>query len=138
MRSIDLTVFGEPAPQGSKRYVGNGRFIESSKKLAPWRTAIAEAVTALGDVEPFTRPVEVRVRFYLPRPKSVKRLLPSVAPDLDKLCRSLGDGLSINSMLLLDDSLICRWEAEKFYADARPPGADVTVIELDTIPLVVT
>lgn len=138
MRRVDLTIVGEPAPQGSKRYIGNGRFIESSKKVGPWRNAVAEAVVALGDVEPFATSVEVRVKFFLPRPSSVKRLLPTVAPDLDKLCRSLGDGLSINSSLIVDDSLIVRWEAEKFYADGRPPGAEVTILEFEHIPLVVT
>ena len=138
MRSIDLSILGEPAPQGSKSYVGNGRFIEASKKVAPWRAAVAEAVALLGEVEQFTGPVVVEVTFYLPRRKSVTRLWPIVAPDTDKLCRALGDGLSINSTLLSDDSIIVRWEAEKRYADGRPSGAEVTIREVDDIPMTFT
>ena len=135
MRSVDFWVEGEPAPQGSKSYVGDGRFIESSKKVAPWRAAVAKAVALLGEVEQFSGPVVVEVVFYLPRPKSVRRLWPTVPPDTDKLCRSLGDGLSINASLLSDDSIIVRWEAEKRYADGRPSGAEITIREVDDIPM---
>ena len=31
----------EPAPQGSKRHVGGGRLIEASKRVKPWRQAVA-------------------------------------------------------------------------------------------------
>jgi crossover junction endodeoxyribonuclease RusA len=137
MRSVHLDVYGIPAPQGSKTIGAHGGLYESSKKVAPWRKAVAEAVALLGDVEQFTTPVVIAVRFYLPRPRSVKRLYPSVPPDLDKLQRSLGDGLSIDSTILADDSLIIRWEAEKFYADNRPAGAEVTITEVDSVPLVV-
>lgn len=138
MRSLDLSIVGEPAPQGSKRYIGNGRFIEASKKVAPWRAAVANAVALLGDMEQFVTPVVVEVTFYLPRPKSVRRLWPTVPPDLDKLCRSLGDGLSVNCDLLADDSIVVRWEAEKRYADGRPSGAEVTIREVEDIPLTFT
>ena len=137
MRVVDLTIYGEPAPQGSKRYLGNGRFIEASKKLAPWRAAVALAVRQLGDVDPFTGPVLVQAVFFLPRPKTIRRLWPTVPPDTDKLLRALGDGLSVDSNILADDSLIVRWEAEKRYADEHPPGASVRIIEVEEVPLVV-
>lgn len=137
MRSLDLSVYGIPAPQGSKRYIGEGRFIEASDKVAPWRRAVAQAVLSLGDVEPFTTAVEVKVVFFIPRPRSVRRIWPTVPPDLDKLCRSLGDGLSVNTKLLEDDSLIVRWDASKQYADTREPGAELTITEVTDIPLVI-
>lgn len=124
-----FTAYGTPRPQGSKRYVGNGRFVEASD-VKPWRAAIARAVkqafVETGDSTPFTEPVEVTAIFYLPRPKTVKRLWPSVAPDLDKLCRALGDALSVDSPCLADDSLIVRWHATKVYADT-PEMAGVSV-----------
>lgn len=143
MRSITFFIHGEPAPQGSKKYVGNGRFVESSKKVAPWREAVAKAVSLLGEWEQFTNPVEVTATFYLRRPPSVKRALPSVAPDLDKLQRSLGDGLSINARndegvtFLADDSLIVKWNTKKYYADTNPMGADVTITEVDEVPMAI-
>src|SRR5690606_16868121 len=38
---LELFVPGRPAPQGSKRHVGNGVMLESSKAVAAWRTTIA-------------------------------------------------------------------------------------------------
>lgn len=118
-------IYGEPAPQGSKRYVGNGRFIEASAKLKPWREAISHAAVSAFSGFAFTDPVIVTVVFIMPKLKTVKRLWPSVAPDLDKLCRALGDGLSVDANIIADDSLIVGWVASKVYGDA--PGALVSI-----------
>lgn len=130
--AVDLWVGGiEPAPQGSKRYLGNGRFVEASKKLEPFRQAIGQAVidhmAKTGDQTPFTEPVEVTATFVMPKPKTVKRAWPSVAPDLDKLCRSLGDSLSLEKYcggfpLIQDDSLIVTWHAQKVYGSPGEMG----------------
>jgi crossover junction endodeoxyribonuclease RusA len=129
-KELYFTAFGTPRPQGSKRHVGNGVMIEASD-VKPWRKAIANAVfeawTRSGDERPFTEPVVVWATFYMPRPKSVKRFLPSVAPDLDKLQRGLGDALSIDSQALLDDALIVKWFATKVYADGHEPGVSVGI-----------
>lgn len=126
-QELYFTAYGTPRPQGSKRYVGNGRFVEASD-VKPWRAAIAHAVhkafVETGDSRTFTEPVVVEAVFYLPKPKTVKRVFPSVAPDLDKLCRALGDGMSVDSKALADDSLIVRWHASKVYA---PTPADTGV-----------
>lgn len=128
-KELYFTAFGTPRPQGSKRHVGNGVMIEASN-VKPWRKAIAHAVfsawAATNDDRAFTEPVVVWATFYLPKPKTVKRLLPSVPPDLDKLCRALGDALSIDIGALADDSLIVRWHASKLYAD-NPQDAGVRV-----------
>lgn len=125
-----FTAYGIPRPQGSKRHVGNGVMIEASD-VKPWRKAIAAAVheawVRSGDDRAFTGPVVVWATFFMPRPKSVKRLLPSVSPDLDKLCRALGDGLSIDSKALADDALIVKWHAAKVYADSHEPGVIVAI-----------
>lgn len=137
---IRLEIFGEPAPQGSKR-VFNGRIVEaSSKKLKPWRQAIADAAYNLLSEEHslITGPLKVEVDFYLPRPSSVsqrKRPFPIVPPDLDKLCRSLLDGLNQGAdtgkvgdgILYADDSQVVELIARKHYADDREPGATVTI-----------
>ena len=134
-QELYFTAFGTPRPQGSKRYIGNGRFVEASD-VKPWRKAIAKAVetafVASGDHTPFTEPVVVYATFFLPRPKSVKRLFPSVTPDLDKLCRALGDGLSVEQpAAITDDSLIVKWHAAKLYADDVEPGVRVAIRTID-------
>ena len=137
---IRLEIFGEPAPQGSKR-VYNGRIVEAgSKKLKPWRKAIADAAYNLLSEEHslITGPLKVEVDFSLPRPSSIsqkKRALPIVPPDIDKLCRSLLDGLNQGAdtgkvgdgVIYADDSQVVELVARKHYADDREPGATVTI-----------
>jgi crossover junction endodeoxyribonuclease RusA len=113
-----------------------GRVIEASKKLKPWREAIAKVVEDKlpTDHQMILGPVSVEINFYLPRPPSVKRPAPIVPPDIDKLCRAVLDGLgqglngkSGDGRLWADDSLVIELVARKFYADSRKPGADIKV-----------
>lgn len=117
---ISYFVEGEPAPQGSKNgFVKNGRvvMVESSKKVKPWREAVAWQTKAKVN-EPMTSPVEIALVFHLPRPKSVTRKWPSVKPDLDKLIRSTFDGLTTGG-LYTDDALVIAVSASKQYATDR-------------------
>jgi len=53
MTAVEFFVAGAAAPQGSKRHVGGGRVIESSKAFAPWRTQGAgEAPAAVAPPPP--------------------------------------------------------------------------------------
>ena len=127
---IRLDVYGDPAPQGSKR-VFNGRVVEASgEKLKRWRKQIAEACEQYKENNIILGPVALEVDFYLPRPKTVKRSAPIVPPDLDKLVRAVGDGIGQSGLIWGDDSQITAIQASKRYADDRPPGAIIFVIEL--------
>ena len=122
---LSFFISGIPAPQGSKRHVGNGRMIEASKKVGPWRQAVFEQTRGLV-FEKFTVPVSVTVTFFLTKPSSVKRLLPSVPPDLDKLERGLFDALTIAGVWE-DDALVVECHSAKLYAGERGSGALVSV-----------
>jgi crossover junction endodeoxyribonuclease RusA len=117
---ISFFVEGEPAPQGSKTAkCVNGRAVmwESSKKVKGWRdtvTAQAQIEMIAGKLETIHDPVKLRLSFYLPKPASVKRQLPSVKPDLDKLIRSTCDALT-KSKIYQDDALIVMVTATKHY-----------------------
>lgn len=143
MTELAITVYGVPGPQGSKRHVGNGVMVESSKKVKPWREDVrAAAIDAMAlFTEPFNddqiraafdrldkQPLTVRIIFTLPRPKGhygtgrnthhVKDsapCYPAVKPDLDKLIRSTLDALG-SAGVYGDDSQIVRVVAEKVYA----------------------
>lgn len=141
MPQLSLTVYGEPAPQGSKQaYVRGGKavLVESSKKVGPWRKAVKEAALLLvgSDFEPLSGPLEIETVFYVSRPASVKRALPTVPPDLDKLERGLWDAV-VQAGLVVDDSLFVRSLSTKLYADLRPPGAEVVITSVDYIPLAI-
>ena len=127
MESIMFRVNGLPAPQGSKRHVGNGRMIEASKKVGPWREAVKQAVSLL-PLEPLDGPLEISMVFYLPKPKTVKRELPIVPPDLDKLVRGLFDALTIAGVWQDDALVVSIVDTKKAYADAdNPPGCEVFI-----------
>lgn len=132
---MKIEVFGDPAPQGSKKLV-RGRIIEASgPKLKVWRKAIAEACAEArsGNNIFFTGPVQVEVTFYLPRPKTVsreKRQYPIVPPDVDKLARGLLDGIGQSEMIWGDDSQVVVLHAVKLYADGRAPGATIEITEI--------
>ena len=111
---------GEPAPQGSKNgFVKNGRvvLVESSKKVKPWREAVARTTQAQVPC-PLQNAVDVALVFHLPRPKTVTRKWPAVKPDLDKLVRSTFDGLTTGG-LYTDDALVIALSASKQYATDR-------------------
>lgn len=138
---IRILVYGTPAPQGSKRHVGNGRMIESSAAVRPWREAVKAA--ALDARSPMLHcPVEITAAFYLKRPKShygtgrkwlsVKPSSPERPggkPDLDKLLRSTLDGLT--GVLFADDAQVVTLDGSKWYADAgQRTGAIIRIREV--------
>lgn len=137
--SFSFTVFGvDPAPQGSKKYVGTRRtksganiplIVESSPKLPAWRKAVSEAVKQAmidsGDDSRFEGAVKVEAVFYLTRRPSVKRAYPTVPPDVDKLTRSLLDSIGFGGVWG-DDSQVVRLEVSKKYATGQA-GVAVTI-----------
>jgi len=129
-----IRVYGTPAPQGSKKHIGRGILIESSKKVKPWRQDILRATLDSDQYsgQVINKACRVSLEFLIPRPRShygtgrnKNKLKPS-SPlyctsmrngDIDKLCRSTIDGLSVTSggALLKDDSLIVQLTASKRY-----------------------
>lgn len=93
-----ITVYGLPAPQGSKRHVGKGIMIESSAKVQPWREAVkmAALVAMGGSPDGVSGPISVQMIFTMNRPKTAPRTRkhPDRKPDLSKLIRSTEDALT--------------------------------------------
>jgi Holliday junction resolvase RusA-like endonuclease len=132
MVEVSLSVTGNPASQGSHAIM-YGRIVQvNSSKHKAWRKAIVqEAIATLpNDWQPIDEPCELIVNFYLPKPKTVDRQLPSVSPDLDKLIRAVGDSLT-DSGVVTDDSRIVRISARKLYAEGIEPGATIQVKTLN-------
>lgn len=133
MTVIRLSVYGSPAPQGSKRFVGHaksgrGILVESSKRVKPWRDDVkAEALRARNGGPPLDGPVVCRMVFTLPKPTSApkrRRSFPMRQPDLSKLARSTEDAL-VDAGLLADDARIVEYaRLAKVY-----PGEDREALE---------
>ena len=151
---ICFFVAGRPAAQGSKRHVGGGRLIESSRQVGPWRGTVRQAaVKAMSGQPPRTGPLEVYLRFIMPRPKSHLRqgraqtdgwrLLPSAPrqhtgkPDVDTPVRATLDALT--GVCWCDDAQVVAVHAEKSYAYRATPTPGVhAIIRPVTTPLCVS
>lgn len=139
-RSVVLRIYGIPMPQGSKTafvrgnraVLTDGRRPAARAAHAAWRQAVATAARDHLTAQPWTAAFDtacvVHATFLLPRPKSIpkKRRYPDRRPDLDKLTRSLLDGLA-DGALLADDSRVVELNVIKRYVDDEAPGALVTV-----------
>jgi Holliday junction resolvase RusA-like endonuclease len=122
---------GKPIPQGSKTAMCiNGRAVmfEANKNHKAYRALLAHAFR---DSTPTLNPVRVELIFYFKRPKSVKRELPSVKPDIDKLCRTVLDGAT--GLLFKDDSQVVILNARKEYGEAE--GVLVRCFDIDSVTI---
>ncbi len=135
---ISFTVFGVPQPQGSKTpYVMKGGtragMFDSNKKTIPWRQEVSRtALAAMNEDRAalIPRPLAVLLEasFYFEKPKSVKKavLYKTAKPDLDKLLRAIGDGLT--EICYEDDSQIAQCVVTKLFGS--PARVEITVMEL--------
>ena len=128
-------VEGRPAPQGSKRHVGKGRFVEASKYLPAWRKAVTVAAEEAVQRESWATvagPVRLEIVFYLDRPSSIsasKRPWPIKPPDIDKLVRGVCDALT-DAQVWEDDGQVVQLCADKHYDDTRTAGCDIRVLAM--------
>jgi Holliday junction resolvase RusA-like endonuclease len=146
MSALMVTVWGTPAPQGSKTarpiYTGRGDAkvftgkvaqVESSKsRVHMWRQdVVAETrrVIQAASWITMTGPVEVTIHFALARPKSHYRtgryahllrdnapLYPTHAPDIDKTVRATLDALT-TAGVWCDDGQVSHLVATKDFCD---------------------
>ena len=149
MTPVKLIVYGSPAPQGSKKFLGtftgndgrtHAKLGESSAKVKPWRHDVkAAAIAVRNGAAPIDAPVRLRMVFTVPKPKSApkrRRTYPCVKPDVSKLCRSTEDAL-VDAGLIIDDSRIVGYSRlEKVYPNEDPealeaPGVRIEIVRLE-------
>ncbi|MHB9861904.1 RusA family crossover junction endodeoxyribonuclease [Streptomyces sp. YIM S03343] len=143
-----LTVYGIPAPQGSKKPVGNRLskkgnlvpvLVESSKKVKPWRDSVKQAAQTKillqrGRFVKLDGPLVAEMHFTLPAPQRMPkdRTAHTVYPDLSKLLRSTEDALT-QAGVWADDARVVRYlDMSKNYPGTGPyplaqPGAVVLI-----------
>jgi crossover junction endodeoxyribonuclease RusA len=131
--SISFTVSGHAKPKGSMRaFVPKGwkRPILTNASLATktWEQSVRLASQEFANTYT-TDPVRVRLRFSLPRPKSLSSRASRAhvkRPDLDKLIRACLDAMT--GVLWADDSQVYSLSATKCYALAdKAPHVTITV-----------
>ena len=130
-RIVEIIIEGTPRPQGSKRHVGNGIMVESSKHVADWRNWVRlKASQAMKEqrceVIQKPLPVFVTITFGFDRPKKHFRsngeLKPDAPvyhtgkPDVDKLLRAVLDAMT--GIVFVDDSQVQCGRLSKVYCKA--------------------
>lgn len=149
--ALTIRVYGEPAPQGSKKLgrvhkrgstKANPQYrpviLDDNNKTAPWRQRVEAAAWAAmvgaGQREPLVGPVAVEVTFTVKKPLRApkrKRTWPAVKPDVDKYQRSTFDALT-TAGVYKDDGQIIDVRARKVYPGEHPdalsvPGAVIRI-----------
>lgn len=148
---IRLVVYGRPAPQGSKRHVGRGIMVESSKHLRPWREDVRAAalewvnrytfemrevgggivrVAPQNDnlvwALPLDYPLRVGMVFTVAKPASAPKkrtTYPDRMPDLSKLIRATEDAIT-SSGLWKDDARVVELVTAKRYPNEGVDALD--------------
>jgi len=128
--TLTVVVPGTPVTQGSMNTINRRTFHDNERDLLPWREMIAwhirQEMAAQGLSEPLAGPLTLTATFTLTRPPSVpkSRWAPDKRPDLDKLCRALGDSIG-QSGAVLQDAQFVTIVASKVYGPL--PGVTFTI-----------
>lgn len=149
--AITIRVYGQPAPQGSKRYAGHRRnaasgrisavLLEQSKRVKPWRTQVEAAargvIAAFPGWQPLDGPLAADMVFTIsdkpnsrpvwwPQGTPWSRKLhwrPASSPDLSKLARSTEDALTTAGAWKDDARLVQYGQLAKYYVGGNHPDA---------------
>lgn len=139
---LRIVVYGSPAPQGSKKFVGvvngHGVMVESSRKVKPWRQDVKAAALAVRNGAPtLDGPLIVRMVFTLPKPLSApkrKRTWPDKKPDLSKLVRSTEDALTDAGIWRDDARVIGYSRLAKVFPGEDPEALDAPGCVIEIAP----
>lgn len=139
-KALLFRVYGLPVTQGSKRVVraggkrdGRPLVVEDRRPdLLAWRGGVevhARQARYACNWPIASGPVAVRLGFVLPRRPSVRRPVPSVKPDLDKLVRGVLDALTGAGVWGDDGQVVDLVAGKRYETVALRPGVAVTVRE---------
>jgi Holliday junction resolvase RusA-like endonuclease len=129
MTSFVAWIPGKPTPQGSKKsFIINGKaiLVDASGGNKAWRKLVTETIKAHSDYIQMPGAVNVSLAFYMEKAKSNKKPFMTQAPDVDKLARSVLDGIT-DSDIIEDDSRVIYLTARKQWADEGEPGVLISI-----------
>ncbi|MCL6557394.1 MAG: RusA family crossover junction endodeoxyribonuclease [Firmicutes bacterium] len=138
MNRISFTVYGQAQTKGSAKAFTftdkNGKtrasITNDNPKSKEWQSLVAKLAQEHRPEGGIIKgAVVVGIDFYFLRPKSVpvkKRPHMIVKPDIDKITRSVLDGLK--GTIYADDAQVIGLNIRKYYGD--PPRAEIMIIEV--------
>jgi Holliday junction resolvase RusA-like endonuclease len=123
-------ISGDPKPQARPRgrvvSAGVKSFVSMYSPVSPWRRKVRKHLKRGTSAEwPLEGAVEVRLHFVMVRPKSSKRLHPTIkrVGDVDNLAKAVLDAMS--GLVFEDDAQVCDLHVTKHYGPKS--GVEVTV-----------
>lgn len=119
-----ITIPGQPVGKSRPRFTRNGRTY-TPKKTADYEKLVAQIYTGkYGNTADYEGTVKIFICAYFKIAKSdskavkeskeKRRILPTIAPDIDNLCKSIMDGL--NRVAYRDDKQVVALVAYKYYS----------------------
>ena len=102
-----------------------------------WKSLVVKAGEKWRPIHPLEGPVQIRIVFWMPRPKRLMRekdddgpILHLSKPDTENMEKAIMDALK-NDGWFRDDSQVCLKKTAKFYhAKNGTPGAELYITEL--------
>ena len=137
---INFYIKSRPRPQQRHRSSGRNFYYDPSSKD---KKVFAKKVIAKAPKKALKGEIMIRLLFVMPRPKShyrtgkFKHMLKykyekvyyhTYTPDLDNLVKFICDTIQGKNRIILDDSQICRLQAEKVYGET--PRTEVIIQEI--------
>lgn len=128
--TIEFTVPGRPVPMARPRVTVHGTYTPKECRIYKHCVAsIARAAMLANDYEMFNlEPLECRVRFIFPLPKTRKNPWATSRPDLDNLYKAVTDAM--NGIVYKDDAQIVKASIEKAYEINGDGRAEIWVREI--------
>lgn len=131
----EFFIIGIPKPQARARtFIRPGaRFATTWSPKTDWFSVCYATALANRPKTPFTGPLMVKLRFHLPRPKSVPKtkIYPDVRPDLDNYEKAVLDAFT-QAVIWEDDGQICDLQSQKIYvSENQQSGCYVWITDLN-------
>ncbi len=135
MKNINIIIKGNPLAKQSARFSKRG-FSYQPKHITQYKENLQHQIISQlpFGFTPIDNAVEIEYRFifsYLKTHSKKKRadgyIMKTTKPDIDNLQKAVNDAM--NSIVIIDDSLICRAIVEKVYGEV--PSIELTIRSIE-------
>jgi Holliday junction resolvase RusA-like endonuclease len=124
---IQFVLHLEPVAKGRPRFNCLTRSAYTPSKTRSYEKDLKLFSRRYVPAEPLRGPIEVEIKFFIPKPRSVKTHYPTKRPDLDNYAKAVLD--SMNEIFYKDDSQIVDLRISKRYCSVERPNICITIKE---------
>ncbi len=127
--TIEFTIPIEPVAKARPR-LGRGGHVFTPPKTKKFESQFVQLAKKFQPTLPRSGPIEVRLGFFVAKPKSTKRHYPTIKPDVDNLAKAVLDAM--NGRFYEDDSQVVTLTLTKRYSIDPRIEVYIETIELYT------